>query len=87
MKPSFELLSTTATENMYTQTPHAYGSAIPFSARKIKIPPQWGKQPSFQGLYSYVLYFIPDKASCYGTRVKTISKAICFRTDASIAFV
>ena len=64
-----------ATENRYTHTPHAYGSAIPTSARKITIPPERRKQPSFQGLYIYVLNFIPDKA-----------KAICFRTDASIAF-
>ena len=52
-----------ATENRYTHTPHAYGSAIPTSARKITIPPERRKQPSFQGLYSYVLYFIPDKAA------------------------
>ena len=30
---------------------------------KIKIPPERRKHPSFQGLYSYILYFIPDKAA------------------------
>ena len=38
-------------------------TAIPTSARKITIPPERRKQPSFQGLYIYVLYFIPDKAA------------------------
>ena len=52
-----------ATENTYTHTPHAYSSATPTSTRKITIPPERRKQPSFQGLYSYVLYFIPDKAA------------------------
>ena len=52
-----------ATENRYTHTLHVYGSAIPTSARKITIPPERRKQPSFQGLYIYVLNFIPDKAA------------------------
>ena len=52
-----------ATENRYTHTPPAYSSATPTSARKITIPPEWRKQPSVQGLYSYVLCSIPDKAA------------------------
>ena len=73
-----------ATENRYTHTPHAVRLSHTNPRQKNKNSARVAKTAKFPGSLQ-LLYFIPDKAFS-GTRVKTISKAICFRTDASIAF-